>query len=665
MVESGVSAAARVAALLPRENAWAVSGTPLRKDVEDLFGLLVFLKYEPFDSSIIFKRLIARHPEIFQKVFSRIALRHTKDKIRSELRLPPQRRVVLTMPFSAIEDQNYRTLFARMCEDVGCGTDGAPLDGWWNPDAPSTVEKMRSWLARLRQTCLHPQVGGRNRKALGRGHGPLRTVAEVLEVMIEQNETAVRAEARSKILALLNRAHIIANAKDDEERARKALEVYKMALKEAEESVSECRSHLTRLGNADDNVALAQDAADEDADKSPEQAARMRSRNALTNALLVLHATAFFVGTAYFQIKSNEMLIKPDSDAFKELESQEMSYYDLAKSIRKELLRDPSTKAEKLMANVAARKGKALKPIKLSYLEDGGGIENLRILSKADDLGELLDRQSEKINRWESKVIELLLKPLVDEDEGIETTGDEYEDSTKQQDSLYAYIDALRAIVADRNTCITGQSAPLIDHEMNVLGREAREGNGHDPELMLKLLAERSKLKQKPDGLISLRGLTQEARGLESSLQWQEGSTRAGAEIAILQRQTRALGQITADETKVLTDLEKGLELFRTTMNQRLEFYRQLQVISDTVAPYKEDLDDTLDVKALGMATRLHESKAERLSLLKTKRRFLEHLRTESSDASAAERMCVICQCPFEQGVLTICGHQVCTGRAE
>ncbi|KAK0933134.1 hypothetical protein LTS01_026179, partial [Friedmanniomyces endolithicus] len=62
---------------------------------------------------------------------------------------------------------------------------------------------------------------------------------------------------------------------------------------------------------------------------------------------------------------------------------------------------------------------------------------------------------------------EYLLKPLVDEDEeGLETTGEEYETSTKQQDELYAYFDVIKAMHADLNGFVTGESAPLIDHEI-------------------------------------------------------------------------------------------------------------------------------------------------------------------------------------------------------
>ena len=91
MVESGVSNAAKVAQLIPRQNAWAVSGTPVKKDAKDLYGLLIFLRYEPYCSSItLWDRLIVRHRNIFWQIFGDIALRHTKDQIKGEILLPPQ-----------------------------------------------------------------------------------------------------------------------------------------------------------------------------------------------------------------------------------------------------------------------------------------------------------------------------------------------------------------------------------------------------------------------------------------------------------------------------------------------------------------------------------------------------------------------------------------------
>jgi E3 ubiquitin-protein ligase SHPRH len=79
--------------------------------------------------------------------------------------------------FSRIE-QHYTHLFQQMCADCGLDTDGGPLIETWDPNSSIVVEKMRGWLTRLRQTCLHPEVGAGNRRALGHGDGPLRTVGE-------------------------------------------------------------------------------------------------------------------------------------------------------------------------------------------------------------------------------------------------------------------------------------------------------------------------------------------------------------------------------------------------------------------------------------------------------------------------------------------------------
>jgi E3 ubiquitin-protein ligase SHPRH len=93
-------------------------------------------------------------------------------------------------------------------------------------------------------------------------------------------------------------------------------------------------------------------------------------------------------------------------------------------------------------------------------------------------------------------------------------------------------------------------------------------------------------------------------------------------------------------------------------MNTRLEFYRGLQAISDTVQAYKEHADDSLDLRALELATKEEEKAERQVAGHRTKRRFLEHLRAEGGKEQ--QRICVICQCDFESGVLTVCGHQYC-----
>lgn len=136
----------------------------MAKYVTDLLGLLVFLRYEPIcRDNFVWKRLLTYHPESFKALFRRISLRHTKNDVRDEIYLPPQKRVIVTVPFSHVEEENYNFFFEQMIEDCEITIDGcAALDG--PPGRRSTIiEVMRTWLMRLRQICSHAQAGNTKR----------------------------------------------------------------------------------------------------------------------------------------------------------------------------------------------------------------------------------------------------------------------------------------------------------------------------------------------------------------------------------------------------------------------------------------------------------------------------------------------------------------------
>jgi len=251
MIESGVSNAAIVARLIPRVNAWCITGTPVRKDVNDLLGLLIFLRYEPFASTKhVWTSLISFHKHHFRRLFNTLALRHNKRGVRHELRLPAQRRYVITMPFTPIEEQHYKELFNQMCEEVGVNTEGGPLSDDWDFDIV-VAENMRNWLVRLRQTALHPEIGGRNRRALGRKDGPLRSVDEyvcfpsfesfrhmltvnyrVLTVMMENTDVVVRTDQRALLVSKLRRGQLFENSP----KVREALQIWEGVVQEARTS---------------------------------------------------------------------------------------------------------------------------------------------------------------------------------------------------------------------------------------------------------------------------------------------------------------------------------------------------------------------------------------------------------------------------------------------
>jgi E3 ubiquitin-protein ligase SHPRH len=142
------------------------------------------------------------------------------------------------MPFTPIEEQHYQELFNQMCEDCGLDAHGAPILDNWDPETNS--EMMRSWLVRLRQTALHPEVGGRNRRALGQKDGPLRTVDQVLEVMMEQADSAIRSDQRALLTSKLKRGQLYENSPQ----VQKALDIWTEAVAETREIVQECRQQL-------------------------------------------------------------------------------------------------------------------------------------------------------------------------------------------------------------------------------------------------------------------------------------------------------------------------------------------------------------------------------------------------------------------------------------
>jgi len=632
-------------------------------------GLLIFLDYKPLsEDTKLWNHLINNHKHLFRKVFETIALRHTKAQIREDIQLPEQKRVVVTIPFSATEEHNYAEMYNQMCKEVGVERDGSSTLEQWDPEDPSTIEKMRSWLTRLRQTCLHPQVGGHNRRALGRGRGPLRTVPEVLAVMLEQNATERRNDERALLASQLLRGHIVGNAQDNDRRSEDALQIYTLAMQRSGELVTEARQKLAEAEKREAEKGRSPANIDgEDAEESIVEVGRLR--NSVRSALQLQHTCTFFAATACYQTKADINITEPDTQQFRDLEKQESALYERAKAVRREILLDSSRKSEALMRSIEGlvKQNTLTRIPSIKDLESLGGIESRRIVDKSDDLFNSVREQSKLVALWRAKMAEYLLKPLVDKDDDLETTGDEYEDSTKLQDELYVYFDALRALISSLNTCITGETAPLIDYEVQYAINAARtcldpktldehRKNVHAPRLTLELLGLRNKLRGDHGNLLSMRGLIQEARALEHSSHGQATGIRT-AERAIARQHVNALQEIFNAHSKALAGIEKEVELFRSAQNQRLEFYRQLQELSDAVQPYKEELDQHLDLEALQKATEREQSHSKALKKLKSTSTFLLHLRESDQEV---QEPCTICKETFLSGVLTVCGHKYC-----
>lgn len=443
-------------------------------------------------------------------------------------------------------------------------------------------------------------------------------------------------------------------------RSREALNIWLETLRGSQSLALEARARLTvdyeaacpiKDGAATDKAGQGNDT----------NSSLVALRQRLRSAMELEHMLLFFVANGYFQIKSDEHETTPGSSDFDELGRYEEEYYEKAKLVRKELLLEARDRAGSLM-DVLREKCQKHSFATIPDCEgpiDHGGIESRNLLERFEGITRTIAKQAHQINEWRAKASKLLLVPLVDEEDN-DLQGDEYELSTQQQDTVYSYVDALRAVVADYHDIITGQHNLLIDHEMKVALRRAIQGEGHSPDLLKELLRVRQELRPST-GTGSLRSVITDLRELRYTLrsQLERGNVRAGAELGIINSSLNAIQSLSSHYTKAATALGREVELFTDIMNARLEYYRQLQQISDTVAPYEGELDDQALAVALAEADTSERKLHAKIASLNSTARYLDHLRTENGHKEVT-RHCIICQQSFEVGVLTSCGHSFC-----
>ncbi|KAK9452328.1 SNF2 family N-terminal domain-containing protein [Limtongia smithiae] len=665
LVESGAGHAAMVARAIPRCHAWGVSGTPFKNNLSDLAGILQFLRY-PFvngQRSKVFDRLCHDSTE-FCNFFSRISVRHTKDMVKDSIALPPQRRIVLTIPFTTVEENNYRHLFQEFLDDCGFNADGSPARDDWNP----TVElsKMSHWLSRLRQTCCHAQIGVNNRRALG--GGPLRTVSDVLEAMYDGAQTSAILDERMYWESMIHRAQLLEQGKQTD----KALELFTQALEGvraiiearkkqlAEELQKQASIQQKVKRNSENNVQDTDDELTEEQREEKAIAELLEKEEESVNKSKIVHDRArvrlfldlehrclFFIASIYFQKENKEL---------------EDKYYDLAQTAREELLSETQSKAQKLMdtlASMAAQQKFVEIPSIDAVDEFKGGLEIRKLVERAHDIYGHLNEQANCLDEWREKVISLLSQTLVDRDS--EADGEEYGNSLDAQEEGFSYQEAIRQTIADRNEAVTGIRNNLVEFDID------RENQLDERTDLAKKLQEERKNVKPPPYLGSLKLIHDELRRTRTQLSYD-------AEDAIGERRQRRLEMenilggdeltylrnVISSQKKAIDQLDKESLFFRSIYNARIEYYKQLQQISDDVAEFKPKEPE----KFVKTATEQEKKLRSRIDKGYARLRYLEHLRNSvlenTGSVPESERICVICQSAFEIGSLTVCGHQYC-----
>ena len=161
-VEVPTATSARMALKLETEHRWCVSGTPIgRGKLEDLYGLLLFLRLQPFSYKSWFQNCLqAGQKDTMQRVqrlLQHVLWRSTKssDSVRIQMGIPAQVEKKVILRFSSIEKHFY----GRQLEQTMLAASDV-IDKTGAKKRKSTkIDLLSQHLLRLRAACCHPQVG--------------------------------------------------------------------------------------------------------------------------------------------------------------------------------------------------------------------------------------------------------------------------------------------------------------------------------------------------------------------------------------------------------------------------------------------------------------------------------------------------------------------------
>eukprot|EP00058_Branchiostoma_floridae_P018800 XP_002604289.1 hypothetical protein BRAFLDRAFT_125252 [Branchiostoma floridae] len=234
MVECTTAKAAEMALRLSAVNRWCVTGTPIQRNLEDLYGLLLFLGVDPYWVKHWWERLLYQpychgNPLPMYEVISKVMWRTAKKDVLDQINLPQQTEDVHWLKFSPVEEHFYR----RKHED--CSRHAFKVLSQWHDLGTKlcqldrrTMQTMLWPLLKLRQACCHPQAVRGEFLPL---HKSTMTMDELLKSLTQKCKIECEEAHRQLICALNGLAgiHII------KEEYPEAVEKYREVLRSVQE----------------------------------------------------------------------------------------------------------------------------------------------------------------------------------------------------------------------------------------------------------------------------------------------------------------------------------------------------------------------------------------------------------------------------------------------
>ncbi|XP_075553383.1 E3 ubiquitin-protein ligase SHPRH isoform X5 [Dermacentor variabilis] len=206
MVEGTATKAAQMALKLSAVNRWCVTGTPIQKNLHDMYGLLLFLNEEPYNVKLWWNECLLLpychgDTDPLVTVLSRCFKRTMKRNVLEQIGVPPQESILHTLTFSPVEEVFYERQADRcalLFREQVCKF----------PDHSIRIEQLDRHsvglllqpLVRLRQACCHP-------RAVRGAFLPMRTdsltMDELLASLIKKT-TVECEEAHRRMVSAMN-----------------------------------------------------------------------------------------------------------------------------------------------------------------------------------------------------------------------------------------------------------------------------------------------------------------------------------------------------------------------------------------------------------------------------------------------------------------------------
>ncbi|KFQ32932.1 E3 ubiquitin-protein ligase SHPRH [Merops nubicus] len=164
MVECTTAKAAEMALRLSGINRWCVSGTPVQRGLEDLYGLVLFLGIDPYWvkhwwDQLLYRPYCRKNPQPLYSLIAKIMWRSAKKDVIDQIQIPPQTENVHWLHFSPVERHFYHRQHEVCCQDALAKL--RKISDWTLKLSSldrRTVTSILYPLLRLRQACCHPQA---------------------------------------------------------------------------------------------------------------------------------------------------------------------------------------------------------------------------------------------------------------------------------------------------------------------------------------------------------------------------------------------------------------------------------------------------------------------------------------------------------------------------